>query len=69
MSVFADPLSLTGYDPDHSDDEDRFVTMGESVNGRLIIVSHADRGDKIRIITAREANRAERRDYQDGNFP
>ena len=69
MSVFGDPLSATGYDPDHSDDEDRFITMGESTNGRVLIVSHTDRGDKIRIISAREANRAERRDYQDGSFP
>ena len=68
-SVFTDPLSLTGYDPDHSDEEDRFITMGLSANGRTVIVSHTDRGEKIRIISAREASRAERRDYEDGNFP
>ncbi len=68
-TVFADPLALTGYDPDHSDVEDRFVTMGSSVEGRLLVVSHTDRGDKIRIISARQANRKERRDYEDGNFP
>jgi len=68
-SVFTDPLSLTGYDPDHSDEEDRFITMGLSANVRTVIVSHTDRGEKIRIISAREASRAERRDYEDGNFP
>ena len=69
VTVFADTLSLTGYDPDHSDEEDRFLTMGLSVNGRLLIVSHTDRGDAIRIISAREANNRERKDYEDGNFP
>lgn len=69
MSVFADPLALTGYDPDHSEDEDRYITMGTSADGRLIIVSHTDRGDVVRIISAREANRRERKDYEDGSFP
>ena len=69
MTAFADPLSLTGYDPDHSQDEDRFITMGMSVDGRLLIVSHTDRGEKIRIISAREASRQEQKDYEDGNFP
>lgn len=69
MTVFADPLSLTGYDPDHSDEEDWFLTMGQSSDGRLLVVSHTDRGEIIRIISARQANRAERRDYEDGNFP
>jgi uncharacterized protein len=69
LTVFADPLALTGYDPDHSDDEDRFITMGQSADGRLLLVSHTDRGENIRIISSRVANRAERRDYEDGNFP
>ena len=69
LTAFADTLALTGYDPDHSDDEDRYITMGQSADGRLLIVSHTDRGDNVRIISAREANRAERRDYEDGNFP
>ena len=68
-TVFADPLSLTGYDPGHSDDEDRYITMGMSTEGRLLIVSHTDRGDKVRLISAREASRRERRDYEDGNIP
>ena len=69
LTVFGDPLSLTGYDPDHSDDEDRYITMGLSALGRLLIVSHTDRGDKVRLISAREASPRERRDYEDGNFP
>jgi len=69
MTVFADPLSLTGFDPGHADDEDRFITMGTSTEGRLLIVSHTDRGDKVRLLSAREASRRERRDYEDGNFP
>jgi len=69
MTVFADPLSLTGYDPDHSVNEDRYITMGLSATGRLLIVSHADRGNLVRIFSAREATRGERKDYEDGNFP
>ncbi len=69
QTVFADPLALTGYDPDHSDEEDRYITMGTSVEGRSLVISHTDRGENIRIISAREATRKERRDYEDGNFP
>ena len=69
MTVLGDTLSLTGYDPDHSGEEDRYITMGLSATGRLLVVSHTNRGDKVRIISAREANRRERRDYEDGSFP
>jgi uncharacterized DUF497 family protein len=69
QTVFADPLALTGYDPDHSDDEDRYITMGTSLDRRLLVISHTDRDDRVRIISAREASRSERRDYEDGNFP
>ena len=69
MTVFADTLSVTGYDPRHSDEEDRFLTMGMSVDGRLLLVSHTDRGDAVRMISAREASRRERKDYEDGSFP
>ena len=68
-TVFADPLSLTGYDPDHSDNEDRYITMGTSLDGRLLVISHTDRESRVRIIRARVANRRERRDYEDGSFP
>jgi uncharacterized DUF497 family protein len=69
MTTFGDPLSVTGYDPRHADDEDRFLTMGTSVAGRLLVVSHTDRSDMVRIISARVATRRERKDYEDGNFP
>lgn len=65
-SVFFDPLSATGEDPDHSVDEKRFVIFGMSSSGRLLVVAHAERGDAIRIISAREALRAERKLYEEG---
>jgi uncharacterized DUF497 family protein len=69
ITVFGDPLSLTAFDPDHSDSEDRFITLGGSVAGRLLVVVHADRDEQVRIISAREATRRERKDYEDGRFP
>ena len=65
-SVFFDPLSATGDDPDHSQDERRFVTFGMSSSGRLLVVAHAQHDDAIRIITARPATRAERKLYEEG---
>jgi hypothetical protein len=65
-SVFFDPLSATGDDPDHSAEEKRFVTFGVSSSGRLLVVAHEDRDDVTRIITAREATRAERKLYEEG---
>ncbi len=65
-TVFGDSLSLTFSDPDHSDDEDRYITIGESTQRRLIIISHTDRGQRIRIISAREVTRRERKIYENG---
>ncbi len=65
-TVFADPLSLTIPDPLHSEEEDRFVTMGMSIKGRLLAVVHTERGDAIRIISARLATSRERRAYERG---
>jgi hypothetical protein len=65
-SVFFDPLSATGDDPDHSLDESRFVTFGTSSSGRLLVVAHAQHDDAIRLITARLATRAERKLYEEG---
>jgi uncharacterized DUF497 family protein len=48
-TVFRDPLSTTGADPDHSVDEERFITFGLSVSGRLLTVAHTESGDTIRI--------------------
>jgi uncharacterized DUF497 family protein len=65
-TVFADPLSRTIHDPLHSQDEDRYVILGESNLGRLLVVCFTDRADKIRIISARPATRRERKDYEEG---
>jgi uncharacterized DUF497 family protein len=65
-SVFGDPLALTISDPLHSEEEHRFITLGESHRRRLVVVASTDRGDKIRIISARVATRRERRDYEEG---
>ncbi len=69
-TVFGDPLSITVPDPDHSWEEDRYLTIGMSERGRLLIVAHTeeDEGRRIRIISARELTPRERRDYEEGVF-
>jgi uncharacterized DUF497 family protein len=62
-TAFGDPLSITKFDPDHSEDEDRFVLLGASHAGRLVVVSHTHRGERIRLISARLASKRERRTY------
>jgi hypothetical protein len=64
--VFRDTLSVTIPDPLHSHEEDRFVTMGQSLRGRFLVVVHTDREERLRIISARVANRTERRTYEEG---
>jgi uncharacterized protein len=63
-TVFGDPLAGTIPDPDHSEGEARFLTIGLTANGRLIVVSHTEEGDTIRIISAREATSHERKQYE-----
>ncbi|WP_446008308.1 BrnT family toxin [Candidatus Electrothrix sp.] len=63
-TVFRDSLGITVYDPDHSDQEDRFISIGMSKSGRLLMVAHTDRGSRVRIISARELNRSERKAYE-----
>jgi uncharacterized DUF497 family protein len=65
-TVFGDPLAVTFADPDHSVDEQRFITFGMSMDNRLVVVSHTDRVGKIRIISARLMTRKERRIYEEG---
>lgn len=65
-TVFRDTLSATGADPDHSVSEERFITFGVSTSGRLLVVAHTERGDTIRIISARPATRGERKIYEEG---
>ena len=65
-TALRDPLSVTGVDPDHSIGEFRYVTFGVSERGRLVVVSHTERGDAIRIMSARITSRGERRIYEEG---
>jgi hypothetical protein len=64
-TVFGDPFAITIDDPDHSADERRMLTTGNSDRQRLIIVAHTDRDERIRIISARDLTAAERRAYEE----
>jgi len=64
-TVFGDPLAITYDDPDHSDVEDRYLTFGHSSQGILLVVSHTDRDERTRIISARRASRKERKQYEE----
>ena len=66
-TIFCDTLSITISDPDHSDDEDRFIDIGMSHRMQLLVVSYTERRGKIRIISARRATRAERKNYEETN--
>ena len=65
-TVFLDPLAVSGPDPDHSLGENRYVTFGMSSLGRLLVVAHTHRPGSIRIISARRADRWERKLYEEG---
>jgi len=65
-TVFDDPLYIDFYDPDYSDEEDRYIIIGESQQRRLLIVSYTERDHKIRLISAREVTKKEREDYEEG---
>jgi len=64
-TAFSDDLSLTIYDPLHSDEEDRFILIGNSCKNRLLVIIHTERGNKIRIISARKATKKERKQYKE----
>jgi len=64
-TAFGDALSLTIHDPLHSDEEDRFILIGNSYKSRLLVVVHTERGNKIRIISARKATKKERKQYEE----
>ena len=66
-TVFADTLSITIPDPDHSEDEERWVTIGLSNRQRWLVVVHTEEEETIRIISARTADRLERRKYEEGD--
>lgn len=65
-TVFDDPLYVDFYDPDHSLGEHRFIIIGESAQGRLLMVSYTERGDLIRLISSRELTPTERKKYEEG---
>ena len=64
-TVFGDVNSITIADPVHSLSEERYVILGQSYKGKLMVVVHTERGENIRIISARAANRKERKDYEE----
>lgn len=64
-TAFGDPLSITIDDPDHSEEEERFVLLGMTHRARIVVVVHTDEGgDAVRLIRARLATRRERKDYE-----
>ena len=65
-TVFGDPLAITYSNPDHSDNEHRFLTFGQSQSYRLLIVAHTDRSKRVRIISARLMKKSERKIYEEG---
>jgi len=66
VSALRDDLAATARDLGHSAAESRFITFGISAQGRLLAVSHTERGNRIRIISARSATRTERKIYEEG---
>ena len=66
-TVFGDPLAVTYPDPDHSISEQRFVTVGMSSAGRVLIVAHVDRDENVRIISSRKTTQRERKHYEEEN--
>ncbi|MGZ4854772.1 MAG: BrnT family toxin [Candidatus Angelobacter sp.] len=67
-TVFDDPLSTTFPDADHSENEHRFLTIGRSVRGRVLVIAHTEDGDTIRIISARQATRREQSFYEENQL-
>jgi uncharacterized DUF497 family protein len=65
--VFLDPAALTFWDPDHSEEEDREITIGLSRRQRVLFVAHLAREGRIRIISARRATRREQKQYEEGS--
>jgi len=63
-TIFGDPLARTIYDESHSTTEDRYVTIGYAEHGRLLLVVHTDRDNRVRIIMARQASARERDEHE-----
>jgi uncharacterized DUF497 family protein len=64
-TALSDPIAVTGADPDHSGYEERYVTFGVSARNRLVVVSHTEEGETIRLISARKASKGERKLYEE----
>lgn len=64
-TVFYDPLSTTFPDEDHSEQEQRFLTIGASARGSILVIAHTEEGDTIRVISARQATPQERKFYEE----
>jgi uncharacterized protein len=69
MTVFADPLAAIFDDEEHSAEETREIIVGHSAKGRLLLVSFTERGETVRIISARRATKRERTAYEENPFP
>jgi len=66
VTVFLDPFSITNPDPDHSSHEQRYIDIGRSDNGRVLVVVYTERSSSIRIISCRKATQSERKFYERG---
>jgi uncharacterized DUF497 family protein len=67
-TVLLDPLSMTIPDPDHSNDEDRFIDIGRSIDDQILVVVYTERRKTIRLISCRKATSSERKSYEEGQF-
>ena len=65
-TALSDPIAVTGADPDHSNYEERYITFGVSARNRLLVVSHTEEGETIRLMSARKASKGERELYEEG---
>jgi uncharacterized DUF497 family protein len=68
QTVFTDLLAITLRDPDHSEEEERFVEIGMSDSRRVLVVGYTERGQRIRLINARKASTRERKQYEEGTY-
>jgi len=66
-TVFTEPYSITIHDPDHSADEQRYIDIGTSDKGRVLVVVYTERGSHIRIVSCRKATSSERKLYEEAN--
>jgi uncharacterized protein len=63
-TIFNDPEIATILDPDHSKDEERYISIGTSIQGNLLVIVHTEREERIRLISCRKATKAERKTYE-----